>query len=88
MNGPTILSDAEAALVCGGAIAWTISIGVTQRSTSAISQTAITTNAGRALATAAGISVLTTAVGAASSNTAAVSQTNVVEALNLRFGPF
>jgi hypothetical protein len=88
MTSPVILTDAEAALICGGAATQTISISVTQQSTSTILETAVTTNTGRVSATAAGINVLTAAIGVESSSAAVVVQANVVEALNLRFGPF
>jgi len=86
MTSPVALIDAEAALVCGGATIRTISITVTQRSTSTISEAAVTTNTGRISAQITGINVLATAIGAESSSAAIVLQANVVEAINLRFG--
>jgi len=86
MTSPVALTDAEAALVCGGATTQTISISVTQRSTSTISETAATTNTGRISAQITGINVLTTTIGAESSSAAIVLQANVVEAINFRFG--
>jgi len=87
MTSPVILTDAEAALVYGGAITQTISMSVTQRNTLTLLQTAVTTNTGRSTATTRGVSGLAIAVGAESSNTAVMLQANVVEALNLRIGP-
>jgi len=89
MTSPVVLTDAEAALVSGGAITQTISISASQRNTSSVLETAVATNSGRVTATAAGVRVLAAAVGAESSNTAVVIQANVIETLNIvRLGPF
>jgi hypothetical protein len=88
MTSLVVLTDAEAALVGGGAITQTISISVLQQNTSTVSQTAIATNAGRVSATVAGVSVIATAVGSECGNAAVVLSANVVEALNsFRLGP-
>ena len=83
MTRPVVLTDAEAALVSGGAISQTITISAFQRNTSSVSETAVATNSGRVTATASGVSVLAAAVGAESSNTALVIQASVVETLNI-----
>jgi hypothetical protein len=88
MTSPVVLTDAEAALVSGGAIFQTITISASQRNTSSVSEIAVATNSGRVTATASGVRALAAAVGAEASNTAAVIQASVVETLNIvRFGP-
>jgi len=79
------LTDVEIAAVAGGAISQSISISATQRNTSTVTQTATASNTGRVTATGTG--AIAAAVGVAASNFAAVSQTNVIVAINsVRFG--
>jgi hypothetical protein len=88
MTSLVVLTDAEAALVGGGAITQSISISVLQQNGSTVSQTAIATNAGSVSATVTGSSVITIASGAESANAAVVLQANMVEVLNsFRLGP-
>jgi hypothetical protein len=87
MSDPIHLTDAEVASVAGGNISQSISISATQSNSSAVSQTASATNSGAVTATASGTYSLAAAAGAEASNTALVSQANVVAAANiLRFG--
>jgi 3-hydroxy-3-methylglutaryl CoA synthase len=80
------LSDAEIAAVAGGAIDQSISITASQSNSSDVSQSATASNSGRVTATA-GAGGTAAAVGASATNFAAVTQTNIVVALNLaRFG--
>jgi len=81
------LTDVEIAAVAGGAISQSTSISATQRNTSIVTQTATASNTGRVTATATGTGAIAAAVGAAASNFAVVSQTNVIVAVNsVRFG--
>jgi len=77
------LTDADVAAVCGGAVTQTITIRATERNTSTVTQSATATNSGRITATASGMLAVAAAVGAVSSNTAVVSQSNVLLALNI-----
>jgi hypothetical protein len=88
MNSLVVLTDAEAALVGGGAITQTISISILQQNGSTVSQTAIATNGGRVSATATGSSAIAIANGAECGNSAVVLQATMVEVLNsFRLGP-
>jgi hypothetical protein len=80
------LSDAEVAAVAGGQLSQTISISASQSNRSSVSQSATASNSGAVTANA-GANGLAAAVGAQATNTAVVTQTNAVIALNIaRFG--
>jgi len=79
------LTEAEIAAVSGGF--QSISISATQTNSSSVSQSATATNSGAVSATANGSGGLAAAVGAQSSNTALVLQSNRISANNYaRFG--
>jgi hypothetical protein len=80
-NAMPLLTDAEIAAVAGGAIAQSISIAVTQRNTSVITQTTTAINSS-SVVTATATDALAVAVGAEATNAAVVSQANVVAAIN------
>ena len=81
------LTDVEIAAVAGGAIWQSIDIDASQSNTSTVTQTATASNTGRVTATATGTGAIAAAVGATASNFAAVSQINVIVAVNsARFG--
>jgi sulfite exporter TauE/SafE len=89
MTDPILLTDVEIAAVAGGAIWQSIEIDASQRNTSSMSQTTIAINSGRVTATATGTGATVAAVGASASNFAAVSQINVIVAVNsVRFGHY
>ena len=75
------LSDAEIAAVAGG-VTQSISISASQSNTSSVTQSATATNSGAVTATASGKDSLAAAAGAEASNTAVVSQANVIAAVN------
>lgn len=78
MTGPVVLTNAEAALVSGGATLQTIDINVMQNSSSTSSETAVSTNHGSISVTAGRFAVR---VGVEPGNAAAVLH-NVLEAFN------
>jgi len=82
------LTEAEIDAVAGGNdIDQSISITATQSNSSSISQSATATNSGAVSASAPGAGSLAAAVGASASNTALVSQGNLLVASNsVRFG--
>jgi carbon monoxide dehydrogenase subunit G len=80
------LSDVEIVAVAGGQLSQSISISASQSNSSSVSQSATASNSGAVTANA-GANGLAAAVGAQATNTALVTQTNAVVALNLaRFG--
>jgi hypothetical protein len=81
MNDLIELTDAEVMSVSGGAVQ-SIYIVAGQNNTSTLSQSATAINYGPVTATATGTGATAAAVGADASNTAFVSQTNVIRAAN------
>jgi hypothetical protein len=79
MSDLIALSDSELDMVSGGQ---SISISATQSNSSSISQSATASNSG-AVTARAGYYGLAVAVGAEASNTAVVSQANVIRAANV-----
>jgi hypothetical protein len=75
------LTDAEITEVAGG-VRQSIDIYARQSNTSSVSQSASATNRGAVTATASGAGSVAAAVGASASNTAVVSQTNAIAAIN------
>jgi hypothetical protein len=81
------LTDVEIAAVAGGTISQSISVGASQSNSSSVSQSASASNSGAVTASAWGYDALAAAAGAQASNTAVVSQANVITASNsVRFG--
>jgi hypothetical protein len=87
MTSLVVLTDVEAALVGGGAITQTISVSVLQQDISAVSSTAIATNAGHLSATVVGTRIIATTIGAQSGKAAVLLAANMAKVLNsLRLG--
>jgi len=75
------LTDAEIDVVAGG-LRQSISISASQSNSSSVLQSATATNSGAVTATASGYGAVAAAAGAEASNTAVVSQANVIAATN------
>jgi len=81
------LTDAEITAVAGGAITQTVSIDITQHSTSTVTASASATNAGPVTATVAGSRIHAAMVRANRAHIVAVSQIRVSTILNtIHFG--